>query len=156
MHIVVLLYTIKTWTWSIPVLTILQSPPRLPRKKYWKINCTHCGAILEFFNIQQNKITHSNTSYIYEPTYEADGVPLWRESIRGWRTVYATDNYIYIALNGTKDIETRIEKLSVFDWWGCPIKQYDLGVNIMDIIIDESSKTGYVIYRDDEYEYQEF
>lgn len=51
------------------------------------------------------------------------------------------------------DIETRIEKLSVFDWWGCPIKQYDLGVNIMDIIIDESSKTGYVIYRDDEYEY---
>ncbi len=23
----------------------------------------------------------------------------------------------------------------------------------MDIIIDESSKTGYVIYRDDEYEY---
>ena len=75
------------------------------------------------------------------------------ESIRGWRTVYATDNYIYIALNGTKDIETRIEKLSVFDWWGCPIKQYDLGVNIMDIIIDESSKTGYVIYRDDEYEY---
>ena len=59
----------------------------------------------------------------------------------------------YIALNGTKDIETRIEKLSVFDWWGCPIKQYDLGVNIMDIIIDESSKTGYVIYRDDEYEY---
>ena len=68
------------------------------------LNCTHCGAILEFFNIQQNKITHSNTSYIYEPTYEADGVPLWRESIRGWRTVYATDNYIYIALDGTKDI----------------------------------------------------
>ena len=26
-------------------------------------------------------------------------------------------------------------------------------VNIMDIIIDESLKTGYVIYRDDEYEY---
>ena len=111
------------------------------------------SAILEFFNIQQNKITHSNTSYIYEPTYKADGFPLWQESIRGWRTVYATDNYIYIALNGTKDIETRIEKLSVFDWWGCPIKQYDLGVNIMDIIIDESLKTGYVIYRDDEYEY---
>ena len=72
---------------------------------------------------------------------------------RGWRTVYATDNYIYIALNGTKDLETRIEKLSVFDWQGLPIKQYDLGVNIMDIIIDESLKTGYVIYRDDEYEY---
>ena len=44
------------------------------------------------------------------------------ESIRGWRTVYATDNYIYIALNGTKDLETRIEKLSVFDWQGLPIK----------------------------------
>ena len=81
----------------IPVLTILQSPPRLPRKK-------------------------SNTSYIYEPTYKADGFPLWQESIRGWRTVYATDNYIYIALNGTKDLETRIEKLSVFDWQGLPIK----------------------------------
>ena len=117
------------------------------------LNFTHCGAILEFFNIQQNKITHSNTSYIYEPTYKADGFPLWQESIRGWRTVYATDNYIYIALNGTKDLETRIEKLSVFDWQGLPIKQYDLGVNIMDIIIDESLKTGYVIYRDDEYEY---
>lgn len=87
------------------------------------------------------------------PTYKADGFPLWQESIRGWRTVYATDNYIYIALNGTKDLETRIEKLSVFDWQGLPIKQYDLGVNIMDIIIDESLKTGYVIYRDDEYEY---
>ena len=35
---------------------------------------------------------------------------------------YATDNYIYIALNGTKDLETRIEKLSVFDWQGLPIK----------------------------------
>ena len=117
------------------------------------LNFTHCGAILEFFNIQQNKITHSNTSYIYEPTYKADGFPLWQESIRGWRTVYATDNYIYIALNGTKDLETRIEKLSVFDWQGLPIRQYDLGVNTMDIIIDESLKTGYVIYRDDEYEY---
>ncbi|MDB9205779.1 BF3164 family lipoprotein [Odoribacter splanchnicus] len=117
------------------------------------LNFTHCGAILEFFNIQQNKITHSNTSYIYEPTYKADGFPLWQESIRGWRTVYATDNYIYIALNGTKDLETRIEKLSVFDWQGSPVRQYDLGVNIMRVVVDESSKTGYVIYRDDEYEY---
>ena len=117
------------------------------------LNFTHCGAILEFFNIQQNEITHSNTSYIYEPTYKADGFPLWQESIRGWRTVYATDNYIYIALNGTKDLETRIEKLSVFDWQGSPVRQYDLGVNIMRVVVDESSKTGYVIYRDDEYEY---
>ena len=51
---------------------------------------------------------------------------------------------------------TRIEKLSVFDWQGQSIRQYDLGVNIMGIIIDESSKAGYVVYRDDEYEYQEF
>ena len=95
-------------------------------------------------------------SYIYEPTYKTNGFPFWQESVRGWRAEYATDNYIYIALNGTKDIETRIEKLSVFDWQGQSIRQYDLGVNIMGIIIDESSKAGYVVYRDDEYEYQEF
>ena len=116
-------------------------------------NFTHCGTILEFFNIKHNKIVHSNTSYIYEPTYKADGFPLWKESIRGLRAIYATDNYIYIAFNGTKDLETRIEKLSVFDWQGQPIKQYELGVDIMDMIIDENSKIGYVIYRDDAYEY---
>lgn len=118
-------------------------------------NLTTCGLIVEIFGMNQNKIEHLNTTYFYEPTYNIEsGDPLWGRCIRGLRTYFATDKYIYIVLNGTLDDEIRLDKISVFDWEGHCVKQYDLEVNIMRISIDEEAGIGYVILRDESLEYR--
>lgn len=117
-------------------------------------NITSCGAIFEIFGIEQNKLVHITTNYFYQPTYDKSGDPLWNKCTFGARTICATNRYIYIVLNGTNEDYARLEKISVYDWDGHPVKQYDLGVNIMRITIDEEAGLGYVILRDDSLEYR--
>lgn len=118
-------------------------------------NLTYCGSILEIFNINRGDIVHLKTKYFYEPTYnQKSGDPLWGSTIRGVRTYFATNKYIYILFNGTTDDNARLDKISVLDWKGNCVKQYDLGVNIMRITIDEEAGLGYVILRDDSLEYR--
>lgn len=119
------------------------------------INLTLSGGILEIFEIKEDKINHLKTIHYYQPIYdEKTGIPKWDEAIYGAITLATTNKHIYILLNGSFDSEAKVNKISVLDWEGNPIKQYDLGVDLMRIMLDEESGKGYVIFRDDNYEYR--
>lgn len=117
------------------------------------VNLTLSGAILEIFEIGNNKIKHLRTKYYYQPMYdEESGLPRWDETM-GAAGITATNKYIYVVFIDTPNREAPIYKISVLDWEGNPIKQYDLGVDLMRIGIDEEFGKGYVVFRDDNYEY---
>lgn len=119
------------------------------------VNLTLSGGVLEIFEIKEDKIRHLKTDYYYQPIYdEKSGIPKWNEAIFGAITLTATDKYIYVLFNGTVNSEAKVDKVSVLDWDGKPVRQYDLGVDLMRVMADEEAGKGYIIFRDDNYEYR--
>lgn len=118
------------------------------------MNFTIAGPILEIFDVKDNRIEPAVTRYFAKPVYKESGIPEWDKNVSGARSSCPTDAYIYALWNGTEEEHAKVDKVSVFDWEGRPVKQYVLGENLLRLVIKEELGKGYVVYVDDEFQYR--
>lgn len=81
---------------------------------------TSFGAIMEIFDLEDNRIRLHNISYVIEPAFSHDklGNPTSYDDITfGFGPLCSSADRIYAAYNGTRDFG-RMNHIAVFDWEG--------------------------------------
>lgn len=74
------------------------------------------------------------------------------ENIWGFEDIYVTDNYIYTLHNGktTEENPYFSKSIKVFDWLGNPIIEYNVGVDMRCLAVDEIEKKIYAVAYEEE------
>ena len=116
------------------------------------VNVTNCGLIMDIFEVKNDSIVPLFTKRYYEPTFKESGQNDWDRSIKAYVSFTSTDKYIYMIINGTTKSRP-IKTLSLFDWEGNPVKQYNLNEPIIRVAINEKSKKVFVLAENDNGEY---
>lgn len=125
-----------------------------PDKKYW-IQGSYIGGTLEIFQKKNNEIASVKQIFIYPPVFTdmGTGVTWGNETTIGVDDMYATLNYIYIVLNGTKGANLKSaspvtpfsNKLMILDWQGNLVKKIETDCMIMALAVDPSDRFCHVI-----------
>ncbi|MDR1122329.1 MAG: TolB-like 6-bladed beta-propeller domain-containing protein [Dysgonamonadaceae bacterium] len=110
---------------------------------------SYIGAVLEIFDISEieKDIRTVNTIRIYPPIYNRKKDVTWGDdTIIGFEDLYATNNFLYALLNGSRGAKYQYpNSICVFDWDGNPVKQYITDVPLRSFAVDESSKTIFAV-----------
>jgi hypothetical protein len=117
---------------------------------------SYIGGRLEIYDISNIRdsvysvCTKNFTPYTHY--VNTNGSIAWGDkTFMGFEDIYSTDNYIYAIYNGCvgSDYETYPNKISVFNWQGEPILQYQLDKSIRAITVDEPNDIIYAVYYDE-------
>lgn len=129
-----------------------------PNSKHM-VQGTYLGAIIEFFNINEdNSFTSTSlNTYIY-PYYDIVqgikpfGITWSEETTFGFHRFYANNDYVFALFNGEKASEGAFHAKSivVFDWTGKALTKYKLNEAIEVFTIDEEQQKIYAITASDD------
>lgn len=122
-----------------------------PDQKHF-VQATYIGGVVRGFEISGNKVKEKFLNLYFAPRYElVDGAkPAWikwcDESRMGFESVCATNDYIYLLLNGKCARERPFaNEILVMDWNGNIIKRMKLDRTVKAITVDEAANTIYAI-----------
>lgn len=113
------------------------------------------GAILEIFNIKNDRITINTIKGFYKPVfdlkkgYELSAIP--NKTIRGFIDLYGGTKYLYSIFSGSTDPKAN-NNIAVFDWKGNCIKLYTTDYKLQKICVDEINSKIYAHAIDKNYE----
>lgn len=114
------------------------------------------GAILEFFDVEEETIRQRHIEYFVEPEFPYDqwGNPTDYEVITfGFGPLCASNEQVYAAYNGTKNFQ-KMDYLAVFSWNGASEAVYRTGVRFMRTAYDETTHAIFAIALSPEGEYR--
>ena len=97
------------------------------------------GEIIHFYNIEKDDIIPIVKIEKEYPIYQNDsdenntGIIVGEQSVLGYVSTYATDEFVYALFNGKRRIDLLSQNyeastLRIFDWNGTLVKEYDLDV----------------------------
>lgn len=113
------------------------------------------GAILEIFDIQENKIVLDTIRGFYKPIFEVDKhesiIDIPKQTIYGFIDLYLTNQYIYAIFNTGYDDNNR-KNFAVFNWNGDCIRLYRTDYDLNRICVDEGRNRLYAVGRDENLE----
>lgn len=122
-----------------------------PDRKHF-VQATYIGGVVRGFEISDNKVKEKFLNLYFAPRYElVDGAkPAWikwcDESRMGFESVCATNDYIYLLLNGKEARERPFaNEILVMDWKGHIIRKMKLDRTVKAIAVDEAANTIYAI-----------
>jgi hypothetical protein len=127
------------------------------------VHATYIGAIMEIFDIKNDRLEPTAIRYLHEPIYRPyDSVsPRWvattDDTVCGFVQLVATDNRVYAILVGEAyppDATRALNKIFVFDWTGLPLARYALpsGLTPECIAVEDDETHLYAIATDDNME----
>lgn len=122
-----------------------------PDQKHF-VQATYIGGIVRGFEVGDDKVKEEFLHLYFAPRYELiDGVkPVgikWCDDSRmGFEDVCATNDYIYLLLNGKSARERPFaNEIVVMDWKGNLIKKMNLDRTVRAIAVDEAQHVIYAI-----------
>lgn len=122
-----------------------------PDQKHF-VQATYIGGIVRGFEISDNEVKEKFLHLYFAPQYKlVDGVkPTWikwcEESRMGFENVCATNDYIYLLLNGKYARERPFaNEILVMNWEGDIIRKMILDRTVKAITVDEATNVIYAI-----------
>ena len=123
-------------SWSLISMGFLAQKVTNPRGDRF-VSATNVGGIMSIFSIEGEDLFLSTTKYFYRPVLESRYSLCFESSYFGFLDIYLTNNFIYTALFGERNPQTRPHNISVFDFEGNPIIRYNTNLPIVRLAVDE-------------------
>lgn len=114
---------------------------------------TSCGAILEIFSIQSNKIKAEYTGKFSPVLMLDDNIGIDTDNTNyGFADIDVVNGNIITAFHGTKAIETEIifNDIAIWDLNGSPLKKIEIKYKIHRLVYDDKDEMLYLVVSDDE------
>lgn len=116
------------------------------------VQATYIGGVVRGFDISNDKVKEKFLNLYFAPRYElVDGakptcIKWCDESRMGFESICATNDYIYLLLNGKCARERPFaNEILVMDWDGNIVKKMKLDITVKAITVDEAANTIYAI-----------
>ena len=97
------------------------------------------GAILETFDVKDNRVTQRGCRMFYPPAieYQSGVTSPTEQTVFGFTSLCSTNEYIYGVFLGSKDMND-FDNISVFDWDGREVATFDTDCNVLRICCSDS------------------
>lgn len=113
------------------------------------------GAVLEIFDIKENKIILNTIKGFHKPIFDVDRnqliKPVSGETIYGFSDLYLTSKYIYTQYSSDSDSKI-VSDIAVFNWHGECIRLYHTDYDLIRICVDENKGKVYSICKNQNHE----
>jgi len=117
-----------------------------PNKKHL-LFASHDIGLMEIFELDSLPKVNTVKSLLLTEPMKND-----RENIIGFEDVHVTDNFIYALHNGKTAAENSgsSKSIKVFDWEGNPVIEYNVGIDMRCLAVDEEKNIIYAVAYDED------